>query len=115
MDLHERPYIAACSTVHTRRCSIWGSLDQLQPPRMRAARWKRSEAIAVLNYAGISIAGLSMKSMMVAQEGAGEGGQSRLFCLAVPVPGVLEGRPGVAFGSRVHITYKVCLAEASFD
>lgn len=31
------------------------------------------------------------------------------YLLAIEVPGMLENRPVVVYGSRVHITYKVCL------
>ena len=56
-------------------------------------------------YRGPQMKTLAMHKGMLAHDNVTQ----KRYLLAVEVPGMLENRPVVVFGSRVHVTYKVGL------
>ena len=62
-------------------------------------------------YRGPQMQTLAARTGMLAHDNVTQ----KRYLLAVEVPGMLENRPVVVYGSRVHITYKVGLFFYSSD
>lgn len=63
------------------------------------------QVVRKMPYRGPQIKTLAMHTGMLAHDNVTQ----KRYLLAVEVPGMLENRPVVVFGSRVHVTYKVGL------
>jgi hypothetical protein len=101
MDLCERPHLAVFQDLERQTCRLETSVKRVTAPPAEGAR--------TLRYTGMSLAALAYKSSMVAVAPVHGARKRGGVVLAVQVPGVLEGRPAVVFGSRVHIAYEVLL------
>jgi hypothetical protein len=110
MDIVERPYFATFPNASSRNCRMLPTLAALRACLGTGEQRLDSDAHvgseASVPYRGMSLEVLSETSEMVATAHS-ESGSSAVALLALQVPGVLESRPAVVFGSRVHIAYEV--------
>lgn len=111
MDLVDRPCFAVFPQPTSRNCRIVSSLEHICPPRGRSAQ---PAVVESLTYRGVNLSVLNDMSEMVACI-PGHRVEPVAVLLAVQVAGVLEGRPHVYLGSRVHITYEARLPHAGLE
>jgi hypothetical protein len=105
MDLVDRPCFAVFPRLTSRNCRIVSSLEHICPPCGSSASTQPA-VVESLTYRGVNLLALKGMSKMVACTPSHRG-ESMAVLLAVQVAGVLQGRPHVNLGSRVHITYEV--------
>ena len=106
MDITERPHFAIFEGPNARVCYLTSSLEDTVAAVDALLGGGVHEALETSTpYRGLLLTGPAGRMLAPIQARSREG--TALVALAVEVPGVLEGRPALVHGSRVHIAYKV--------